>query len=377
MASERNYYNILGVGADATEEEVRRAFRKRALEWHPDRNQSKDAEERFKEFNEAYQVLIDPEKRKLYDRYGRVDPGAERGFEGFDIPGGFGDIFDAFFGGFGARTEAGPRRGADLHSTFKVSFQEAALGVTRELHVRRSEVCPACDGRQSAPGSSPASCDNCRGTGRIRRAHSSLFGQFTQVVGCNVCHGEGKVIQERCPTCKGLGHQQTSRSLSVDVPAGIDDGMQIRLAGEGDAGGKGGTPGDLYLSVSVRPHPLFRRDKANLLLDLPVNLAQAALGTTTDVPMLDGSVESILVPSGVQPGTVLRVKQKGVPNLSNGRRGDLLVRVQVVTPERLGNRARTLLQELADVLDEEDTANGSGPKSWLDRLKETFKGEDN
>jgi molecular chaperone DnaJ len=160
----------------------------------------------------------------------------------------------------------------------------------------------------------------------------------------------------------------------VDVPAGIDEGMQIRLAGEGDAGGRGGPPGDLYLSVTVRPHPMFRRDKANLLLDLPVNVAQAALGTTTEIPMLDGSVESISVPSGVQPGTVLRVKQKGVPNLSNGRRGDLLVRVQVVTPERLGNRARTLLRELADVLDEED--NGSGPKSWLDRLKETFKGED-
>ena len=378
MTNGRNYYDVLGVQKGATEEEIRRAFRKRALEWHPDRNQSKEAEERFKEFNAAYQVLIDPEKRQRYDRYGRADIGADggftgRGFDGSDFPGGFGDIFDAFFGGFGTRREAGPQRGADLHYGMDVSFKEAALGVSREVELTRTEVCETCGGMRSKPGTSPVSCDNCQGTGRIRRSHASFFGQFTQVVGCNVCQGEGKVIRERCPACGGVGYHRHLRTLSVDVPAGIDEGMQIRLAGEGDSGARGGPPGDLYLSVSVGSHPLFRRDKANLVLDLPVNLAQAALGTTVEVPMVDGSVEAVVVPGGVQPGTLLRVKQKGVPSLTNGRRGDLLVHIQVVTPDRLGPRARKLFRELEEAL-EEESANGA--KTWVERLKEAFKGDD-
>ena len=376
MVDKRSYYDVLGVARSATEEEIRRAFRKRALEWHPDRNQSKEAAERFKEFNEAYQALIDPAKRSVYDRYGRVDvgPNGGRGFDGSDFSGGFGDIFDAFFGGFGGRRDSGPQRGQDLHFGIEIEFREAARGVTKEVIVNRTELCSACSGSRTAPGTELATCNNCQGSGQIRRSHSSFFGQFTQIVNCSVCQGQGRVVQTPCPACKGAGRERCPRTLSVHVPAGIDDGMQIRLEGEGEAGGRAGLAGDLYLTISVQPHPLFRRDKANLVLDLPVNLAQAALGTEVEIPMLDDSVEVVAVPAGVQAGTVLRVKQKGLANLTNGRQGDLLVCVQVVTPEHLGPQARKLLEELADVLEEESAAV-NGHKSWIDKLKEAIKGD--
>ena len=380
MPGQVDLYEVLGVPRNGTEEEVRRAYRKLAMEWHPDRNKSKEAEERFKEINEAYQVLIDPHKRELYNRFGRVDIGPDtgppgRGFDGVEFPGGFGDIFDSFFGGFGIRRESGPRRGSDLHYTLDISFQEAVFGVEEEVEVTRTEVCSVCDGSRCAPGTSPVRCDNCRGTGQIRRSQSGFFGQFVQVVTCSLCRGEGKVVDAPCSECSGMGREKRTLELKVQIPAGVDDGMQVRLTGEGAAGANGGPPGDVYITLEIRSHPLFKREGQHLILEMPVNFAQAALGDQIELPLLDGTSQEMKIPAGVQSGTVLRLKGKGIPNLNNGKRGDLLVVVQVITPQHLGTRSRRLLQDLSRTLGEESSEGNHDNKSWLEKVKDALNGE--
>jgi molecular chaperone DnaJ len=348
-----DYYEVLGVSRGATNEEVRRAFRKLAFEWHPDRNKDPTAEGRFKAINEAYQILSDPPTRERYDRYGRAGIDHQdisgRGFEGFGA-GGFGDLFDAFFGGFGARSARGAQRGSDLHMSFEIPFEGAVFGSEHEVEVARTELCPQCRGDRAEPGTEASGCTNCRGTGQVGRNHSSLFGKFVQVVTCSVCRGEGSVVAHPCSSCKGSGFRRTTQRLQVSVPAGVENGMQIRLSGEGDTGVGGGPPGDVYITLNVKAHPFFKRHGDDIVYELPVNVVQATLGDTVEVPSLGSDKEQVVMAAGTQSGTVLRRKGRGVPNLHTGRRGDLLAVVKVVTPRKLNPRARRLFEELADTL---------------------------
>ncbi len=380
MATQKDYYNLLGVSRDATEEQIRRAFRGLAMEWHPDRNKAKGAAERFKEINEAYQVLIDPEKRRMYDRFGRVDidpnggfPG--RGFDGFDFPGGVGDVFDAFFGGFRGQANSSSK-GRDLQYSLTITFEEAALGVEREVQITRQETCTTCGGDLAEPGTKKEPCANCGGSGQLRRTQNSVFGQFVQVVACTTCRGLGQTILTPCSACRGAGREKSTRKVMVNVPAGVEDGMRVRLAGEGDAGVNGGRPGDVFVSLTVKPHMFFRRDKENLIFELPLNVASATLGTTIAIPMLAGEAEAFEVPAGVQSGTIIRKRGKGVPNLHNGRPGDLIGLVTVVTPQKMSPRTKELFEELSESLeDDEETYASMGVRSWFRKLKDVLTGE--
>ena len=368
----RDYYEVLGLPRTASDEEVRKAFRKLALEYHPDRNRSADATERFKEVNEAYQVLTDSEKRARYDRLGHagVNVNGGAGFEGFTDFGGFGDIFEAFFGG-GARARSTARRGADLRITLMLDFQEAAFGVEMEREIRRTEVCRRCMGTRSEPDSSPVTCLNCSGTGEVRRAAQSIFGQFMQVSTCGRCGGEGRVVSHPCGQCGGSGTEARQRKIAISVPAGIETGTQIRLSGEGEAGVGGGGPGDMYAAIRVRPHPQFERSGNDVLASLHVNIAQATLGTAVEVPTLDGGRE-LKVPAGSQTGDVLRLDGLGIPHLGREkRRGSHLVTVVVDVPRSLTDRQRELIEELAESLGE---ATDGADKSWFDKFKDTLGG---
>jgi molecular chaperone DnaJ len=372
QGSKRDYYEILGVGRDATEEGVRRAFRKQAMTWHPDRNKSSEATERFKEVNEAYQVLVDPEKRQFYDQFGHADMDGSVGGRGFDGVGsstGFGDIFDAFFGGFDIRRETGPRRGGDLHHALTIPFQDAAFGAECEFRVERHELCTSCDGSRCAPGTSPSICENCRGSGQIRRANSGFFGQFVQIVTCSVCRGEGKTNPHPCPTCEGRARVRQLRDLKVKLPPGIDDGMQLRMRGEGDSGLSGGPSGDVYITVTVAPHEFFRRQGDHLILEMGINVAEATLGATLPIPLIDDKVQELKIPAGTQSGTVLKLKDKGLPNVGHQRRGDLLVEITVVTPRQLDQKTRRLFEELAQVLEKKDAKRSHRDQSWAARFK--------
>jgi molecular chaperone DnaJ len=350
MAVKRDYYEVLGVSRDASTEEIRKAFRRLAFQYHPDRNRDDGAEEKFKEVNEAYEVLSDADKRAAYDRFGHG--GAEgffgRGFEGFDF-GGFGDIFEAFFGGTGTSTRQAPRRGSDLRYKISISFEEAALGCEKEIEINRTEFCATCHGTRARPGSQPIRCNVCDGTGQVRRVQRSIFGQFVNTAVCGQCHGEGRLITDPCRDCRGSGFQKQKRRISVRVPAGIDDGNGIRITGEGDAGSRGGPPGNLYVVISVARHKVFTREDDNVLYELPVNFAQAALGTEVDVPTLYGDCR-LKIPAGSQSGSVFRLKDKGIPHLQRNGRGDHLVTLRVLTPESLNKEQRKLFEELAKSL---------------------------
>jgi len=351
MAIKRDYYEVLDVSRTATDEEIKKAFRKLAFKYHPDRNRDDGAEEKFKEVNEAYEVLSDANKRAAYDHYGHE--GAEgffaRGFEGFDF-GGFGDIFDAFFGGTTHASRHAPQRGADLHSEINITLEEVAFGCEKEINIKRTEICSLCHGIGAKQGSQPSRCPNCNGTGQVRRVQRSLFGRFINTTICNQCQGEGKVITEPCPQCRGTGREKHQRHIPVEIPPGVENGSQIRLSGEGEAGVRGGSPGYLYVTLSVAKHELFDRDGDNILYELPSNFAQAALGAEVEVPTLYGKTK-LNIPSGSQTGKVFRLKDKGIPHLRRGGRGDQLVRLFVVTPDSLTKQQRQLFQELAKTLD--------------------------
>ena len=375
MPDKRDYYDVLGVSSGASDEELKKAFRRQALEYHPDRNREAGAEEKFKEINEAYQVLSDPEKRTAYDRFGHAgisgNGGVGHGFEGSATFGGFGDIFEAFFGGFGTRTQAGPRQGADLQMDQTISFEEAALGVQMTVEIIRTDVCSQCKGSRTALGTSAEQCSTCHGAGQVRRSQQSLFGQFMQVVSCPTCHGEGQVIPKPCQVCRGSGQQRRSRKLEIVIPPGVEDNSQIRLAGEGEAGTRGGRAGDLYISLYVQPHEFFERDGYDLLYELPLSFTQAALGDSVEVPTLRGPVE-LKIPAGVQNGAYIRSKGKGIPHLRSNRKGDLLVKIRVVTPKSLTPEQERLLKELSQSLGPPERDGREA--NWFDRIKETFGG---
>lgn len=348
MASKRDYYEVLGVDRDATDEELRKAFRKLAFKYHPDHNRDDGAEDKFKEVSEAYQVLSNSSKRSGYDRFGHDGGEGTLGRDSGAF--GFGDIFDAFFGGAAAPPKQAPQRGDSLQYRATLTLEEAAFGSERDVEMTRTENCSECHGTGSKPGTQPTRCPNCNGAGQVRRAQSSIFGRFTNITSCPQCHGEGQIITEPCPNCRGSGREKKKRTVSVKIPAGVDNDNQMRLRGEGDAGTRGGPSGDLLVVISVKEHEYFDREGDNVVYQLPINFAQAALGAEVEVPTLDGSAP-LKVPAGCQPGTVIRLKGKGIPHLNGRGRGDQLVSVDVVTPGSLNKEQRRLFEELADSLD--------------------------
>jgi len=378
-----DYYETLGVSRQDSEEEIRKAFRKKAMEYHPDRNKAPHAEEKFKEINEAYQVLTDPKKRSQYDHLGHAGVGgSDRPFDGFDVFGGFGDIFDSFFGDATGRRANQPQRGGDLEQRLVLKFEEAVFGVEKEVEITRIEQCRRCSGAGNEPGSKVNTCTTCRGKGQVRRTQRSLFGQFAQISTCPTCQGKGSVIQAPCQTCRGAGMERRKRKTAVTIPAGVQGGMQVRLTGEGDVGRNSGPPGNLYIQLEVSKHDLFTREDFDLFYRLPVEMAEAALGVEKEVPTLDGGTERIKVPQGTQPGSEFRVRGKGVPHLNSSRRGDLRVLVDLQVPRSLSAHQRRLLEELANSM----SVNGRGKeppegggddgddadKGLFDRLKGAF-----
>ncbi len=355
MAEKRDYYEVLGIDRNATTEDIKKAFRNLAFKYHPDRNHEPEAEEKFKEINEAQEVLSDPQKRAAYDRYGHAAGGnggfSSQGFEGFNM-GGLGDIFEAFFGGTTTSTRQAPQRGADLLHRVAITLEEAAFGTEKTFTLNRTEHCSVCQGIGSKPGTQPQRCPECNGTGQVRRVHQSMFGRFANVTPCTRCRGEGKIITDPCPQCRGTGRERYQRTLSVKIPGGVDDGSRIRLSGEGEAGMRGGSSGDVYIDISVSEHKLFVREEDNLIYELPVNFVQASLGIEMDVPTIDGMAK-LKVPSGSQNGAVFRLKGKGVTHLRGGGRGDQMVHLKVVIPKSLNKRQRELLEELGRTMEPE------------------------
>ena len=352
--AQTDYYEVLGVSKQGTEEDIRRAFRKKAMEFHPDRNKEPGAEDKFKEINEAYQVLSDSTKRAQYDRFGHagVNGGShDRPFDGFDGFGGFGDIFESFFGEAGARRSRAPQRGSDLQQQVVLEFEEAAFGVERELDVSRVEICHRCSGAGNEPGTSISTCGTCGGNGQVRRTQRSVFGQFAQVTTCPTCQGRGTTMDTPCSNCRGVGMERRTRKTVVNIPAGIQDGMQVRLTGEGNAGANGGPPGNLYIQVEVKRHRVFQRDEYDLLYILSLNVAEASLGAEKQVPTLEGDTTTLRIPGGTQHGAEFRVRGKGIPHVRGGRKGDLRVYADVNIPNRLSRQQKKLLEELARTFD--------------------------
>ncbi|MCH7624638.1 MAG: molecular chaperone DnaJ [Chloroflexi bacterium] len=380
--SKRDYYDVLGVSRSASDEDIKKAFRKLAMEYHPDRNKRDGAEEKFKEINEAYQVLSDSKKRTAYDQFGHAGlsgNGAGRGFEGYENFGGFGDIFDAFFGGFGESRTRGrqdtARRGADIRYSMTIDFEDSVFGAEEDIELQRTEVCSACKGSRSEPGSSPTTCSNCSGSGEVRRAHQSVFGQFVQVVACSVCRGEGRIISQRCKTCRGSGSERRNRKIEMTIPAGIEDSTQVRLRGEGEAGSNGGAPGDLYIVVRVRPHEFFRREGYDILYTQHINVSQAALGAKISVPTIFGDAP-LDVPEGAQSGETIRMRDKGVPHMKSTRNGDQIVRLIVDTPKTLTEEQQQLFQQLAESFGDDSAESLNDKSGFFDRLKDKLGGND-
>lgn len=353
MDDGRDYYEILGVPRDASEQEIKKAYRRLARQYHPDVNKSPEAEARFKEINEAYQVLSDLEKRAAYDRFGRAGLSGMGGFNDFGF-GGMDDLLESLFGGFGRRASArrGPVRGENIQVTLTLDFEEAAFGCEKEIEVTRLETCSHCQGSGAEPGTQPIRCPQCNGTGEVRRVQQSFLGSFVSVNTCPRCGGTGEVVVTPCAVCRGTKRVSATRKLAVEIPPGVTDGTQIRLAGEGQPGLRGGPPGNLYVVLSVREHPYFKRRGDDIYLQLNINVAQAALGDKVRVPTLDGEAE-LSIPPGTQTGQTFRLRGKGVPHLRQNGRGDQYVVVQVVVPTHLTPEQRDLFMKLSRTLGRE------------------------
>lgn len=371
--AKKDYYEVLGLEKGASEDEIKRAFRKLAIKYHPDKNQgNKEAEEKFKEINEAYQVLSDPDKRAKYDQFGTADfngSGFEGGFGGFDFSdiGGFGDIFESFFGGgFGSsRRRNGPERGADIEYTLNLTFEEAVFGVEKEISINRYERCETCSGSGAKPGTSPKTCDKCKGSGQIRVQRNTPLGSFVSVNTCDKCGGKGKIITEPCHTCRGTGKERKHRKIKINVPAGVDSGNVIPLRGHGEHGVNGGPSGDLYVNIRVSSHPTFKRKGFDIYIDRHISFAKASLGCELKVPTVDGEVK-YEVPAGTQPGTVFRLKGKGVPRVNSSGRGDQFVNIIVDIPRTLSEKQKEALRMFMEASGE---SYEDGKKSFMDILK--------
>jgi molecular chaperone DnaJ len=376
LPEKRDYYEVLGVNRSADEADLKRAYRKLAKQYHPDINpNNKEAEAKFKEINEAYAVLSDPQKRQQYDSFGHAafdGSGFGSGFSGFDF--GFEDIFDSFFGGspFGGRStrrRSGPRKGADLQYSIEISFIEAAFGVKKDINVSRLQSCKDCEGSGSKPGTSPETCKHCNGTGQIRRVQSTMFGQMVNMSTCEICRGEGTVITQPCETCHGNGRTKKTSKISLNIPAGIDNGQTISLRGEGEAGIKGGPAGDLYVNIRVQPHPIFKREGYNVICEIPITFTQAALGSELDVPTIEGTIK-YTIPEGTQTGTVFRLKNKGIKHLNSNAKGDQFIKINVDVPTKLSEKQKELLREFAEISGDEVFEQRKG---FFDKMKNLFQ----
>lgn len=369
MAEKRDYYEVLGIPKDASEDDIKKAYRKMAKKYHPDLHPGdKECEAKFKETNEAAQILGDPEKRAKYDQFGHAafDPsqgfggggGFNGDFGGFGGFGGFGDIFgdlgDLFGFGTGSASRGGPRRGESLRASVTLTFEEAAFGCKKELSVSRVDACPDCHGSGCASGTAPETCPDCHGSGSVRTTQRTPFGMVQSTGPCPKCGGTGKIIHTPCPTCRGKGNVRRSQKIGITIPAGIDDGQTISLKGKGNAGSGGGPAGDLLVTISVLPHAVFQRDGTSVLSAVSVTFAQAALGDEIEVQTLDGRVK-LTVPEGTQPGTVFRLKGKGIPYLRGSGRGDQFVTVNVAVPKGLSAAQREALHAFAKAMNEQDT----------------------
>jgi molecular chaperone DnaJ len=376
--AKRDYYEVLGVAKTATDDELKKAFRKLARQYHPDVYQGdpKEAEAKFKEINEAYSVLSDPQKRSAYDHYGHAasDPnfGAGMGgdFSNFGFEG-FGDIFDMFFGGNqGSRQRRnGPQRGGDLRFDMEISFEEAAFGKETTVEIPRTEVCPTCNGNGAKPGTPIKTCSVCNGTGQVQVTQNTAFGRFVNVRTCDHCHGAGKTIETPCVECGGSGRVRRTRKIEIKIPAGVESGSRLRVSGEGEAGQRGGSPGDLYVYIYVKAHSKFERQGDDVVSEITISFTQAALGTTVMVDTLDGKVE-LRIPEGTQHGTSFRMRGHGITHLRGHNRGDHFVRVKVAVPTRLNGEQRELLKKLALSFGEKLSADDKG---FMDKVKEAFK----
>lgn len=368
--SKRDYYEILGVPKGADEKEIKKAYRREAMKHHPDRNPDDPAAEgKFKEASEAYDVLMDPRKRAAYDQYGHagVDPSmGGAGFGGANFSDIFGDVFGDIFGG-GGRGRGGPQRGSDLRYTLDISLENAVKGATVEIRVPSLSTCDTCDGSGARKGSNPTTCGTCGGAGQVRMQQG--FFQVQQT--CPACRGRGKTITDPCGTCRGQGRVEKTKTLSVKVPPGVDTGDRIRLSGEGEAGPEGGPPGDLFVQMSVRQHPIFERDGKDLYCEVPITFADAALGGDLDVPTLDGRVK-LKIPPETQTGKLFRLRGKGVKPVRGGSVGDLLCRVVVETPVKLNKAQKALIEELRESLGEGGKTQSPRQTSWFEGVKNFF-----
>lgn len=386
MSDKRDYYEVLGLQKGASEAEIKKAFKKMARKYHPDlhRDNPEEAEAKFKEVNEAYEVLGDEKKRAQYDQFGHAafdgsagmggGAGGFGGFGGFGGGGfgaeGFGDIFDMFFGGAGSRgaRRPGPERGNDLRYDLEISFEEAAFGKEVELSVPRTETCKDCHGTGAANGTKPEKCPDCDGTGQQQIVQNTPFGRIMNSRSCSKCGGTGKIIKDKCKKCGGTGRKRSKATVVVRIPKGVDQGSRVRVPNAGDAGIRGGENGDLYVYIFVKPHKLFKRQGNDVIVEVPISFVQAALGDKIQVPTLDGPVE-MTIPAGVQSGKILRLREKGIPYLRGAGRGDEHVVIKVLTPQKLSGRQKELLEEFAKLSG--DNVNPE-QKSFLDSVKDLF-----
>lgn len=379
MAEKRDYYEVLGIARSASQDDIKFAFRSLARKYHPDVNKEHDAEEKFKEINEAYGVLSDEEKRAAYDRFGfqGVNTQGMPDYSNMDLS----DLLETLFGfggmgGFGGfsggqrRTRNSPRRGADLSTRLKLSFREAVFGAEKEIEITRDEKCETCGGNGAEPGTPITTCETCHGQGEVRQVHQTFLGSMVQVVTCPTCNGSGKILQTPCHTCRGIGLERKTIKKTVTIPAGVDNGNQVRLMGEGQPGVNGGPNGNFYIELEVSRHEYYRRQGNDILLDIDINIAQAALGDEITIPTLDGDVK-LRIPPGTQPGRVFRLREKGVPVLNRSERGSQLVTVNVQIPTSLNDEQEALLTSLGKTM---GTDIKIQERSFFDKLKDAFGG---
>lgn len=375
MANKRDYYEVLGVNKNATDDELKKAYRKLAKKYHPDANPNnkEEAEAKFKEVNEAYENLSDPQKRRMYDQFGHDGPqgfggGAGGPFgnggyysytsSGFDDFGDLGDIFSSFFGGgfgnkTGSRRKTGPKKGADLNYSMEITFEQAFLGVEKEINITRNETCDICHGTGAKTGTSVTKCTMCNGTGQVTQVQNTILGQMQTRRTCTACHGTGEVIKEPCENCHGKGTVRKQPKVKVKIPAGIDDNQTVVLRGEGEPGEKGGPKGDLYITIRIKKHSIYTRKGNNVICEVPITITQATLGAELEIPMVDGTKEKYKIPDGTQTGTKFTIKNKGFKSINSSNVGDFIFNVTVQTPKRLTKEQRDLLMQLAKTMNEQ------------------------